>query len=95
MDLYVRLKKHLDFVQQSISGWMTEFQRAMGLNGEMIFSILTENWENKKPIWVMGMLSNFNPETISIVQEDVLDDYLSKEAQKQGKEVHAMETPGV
>ena len=47
MDLYERLKDHLDYVQQAISGWMTENQRAMGLNGELIFSFLTKNWENQ------------------------------------------------
>jgi len=92
-DLYLRLRLHLDYVRRAIASWITADQRGKGLDGDYLFSAITANWERKKPIWVMLMVSTLNAEEVASRGIPVLDLYLLMQAEKQKKRVHAIEQP--
>merc|ERR1719264_2400495 len=92
-DLYMGLRLHLDYVRRTISSWITDDQRAKGLDSEYLFAAITANWERKQPVWVMLMVSTLNAEEIASRGIPVLDLYLLMQAEKQKKRVHAIERP--
>ena len=74
-----------------MSEWVTEEQRAKGLNSSIIFSALTADWENMKPVWAGTMLYLLDRYFVASLGPHPLDLYLEKEAKKQGKQVHGIE----
>lgn len=90
-DLFLRLKHHLSFVRRSIQNWITPDQIDRGLTADYIYATMTSNWERKQPVWVMMMLNSLTKSDIASRGIPVLDLFLQKQAEKQGKKIGAIE----
>ena len=90
-DLYNRLKLHLDYIKHVMPSWITRDQMQKGLYADYLFSTLTTNWERKRPIWIVMMLSSLTKGDIASKGYPVLDLHLSQLAERQRKLVGAIE----
>lgn len=90
-ELYVRLKRHLDYVKQVMPSWMSPDQRGRGLYADYLFSAITGNWERKRPIWVMLMVNSLTESDVKSRGIPVLDLYLAQEAERRNKRMGAVE----
>ena len=90
-DLYNRLKLHLNYIKRVMPSWLTRDQMQKGLYPDYLFSTLTTNWERKRPIWIVMMLSSLTKGDIASKGYPVLDLHLSQLAERQRKLVGAIE----
>lgn len=91
IELYRRLKRHLDYVRGALPTWMTADQRGKGLYAEYLFNAITGNWERKRPVWVMLMINSLTETDIKSRGVPVLDLYLAQQAQRLNKQMGAVE----
>ncbi|RWS14582.1 metalloprotease TIKI2-like isoform X2 [Dinothrombium tinctorium] len=91
IDLYRRLKRHLDYVRTMLPKWLTADQRGKGLYAEYLFNAITGNWERKRPVWIMLMVNSLTESDIRSRGIPVLDLYLAQEAQRMNKKTGAVE----
>ena len=90
-ELYVRLKRHLNYVKHVMPRWMSGDQRGRGLYADYLFSAITGNWERKRPIWVMLMVNSLTESDVKSRGIPVLDLYLAQEAERRNKRMGAVE----
>jgi len=90
-ELYVRLKRHLNYVKHAMPSWMSPDQRGRGLYADYLFSAITGNWERKRPIWVMLMVNSLTESDVKSRGIPVLDLYLAQEAERRNKRMGAVE----
>ncbi|XP_014670320.1 PREDICTED: metalloprotease TIKI1-like [Priapulus caudatus] len=90
-DLYLRLKRHLEYVKTMMPSWMTADQRGQGLYADYLFNAITGNWERKRPVWVMLMVNSLTESDIKSRGIPVLDLYLAQEAERLSKRTGAVE----
>ncbi|XP_046406140.1 metalloprotease TIKI2-like isoform X2 [Ischnura elegans] len=86
-----RLKNHLEYVKRMIPHWMTSDQRDRGLHEDYLFASLTGDWQRKRPVWVMLMVSSLTEGDIKWRGVPVLDLYLAQKALQLRKAVGAVE----
>ena len=55
--VYSRLRSHLGWVRQEMQSWITADQAGRGLYADYLFNAITGNWERKRPVWAMLMVS--------------------------------------
>ncbi|OQV19792.1 Metalloprotease TIKI1 [Hypsibius exemplaris] len=91
VDLFARLKGQLDYVEATLKRWTTPEQKRLGLYSEYLFSALTNNWQRKRPIWVLLMLNSLTESEIKSRGIPVLDLYLAQEATRLQKQTGAVE----
>ena len=91
-DLFARLKIHMEYVRKVMPTWVTDEQKAKGLDAQYLFAVITANWERKRPIWVTLLVNSLTKSDISSRAYPVLDLYLSQLAIKNRKRVSAIET---
>ena len=89
--LYLRLKRHLEYVRDMMPGWMTRDQRDKGLYADYLFNAIAGNWERKRPVWVMLMVNTLTESDIKSRGIPVLDLHLAQEAERLGKLTGAVE----
>ncbi|XP_054162305.1 metalloprotease TIKI2-like [Oppia nitens] len=90
-DLYLRLRRHLDYVRQKLPSWMTPDQRARGYYAQYLYNAITHNWQLKRPVWVMLMINSLTESDIKSKDIPVLDMYLAQEAQRLNKQIGSVE----
>ena len=90
-DMFRRLKRHLEYIKDVMPTWMTDDQRMRGLNADYLFNAITENWERKRPVWVMLMVNSLTEADIRTRDIPVLDLYFAREAERMGKGTGAVE----
>lgn len=90
-DVYSRLRGHLAWVKDQMSGWVTNQQRNRGLHPDYLYSAITGNWERKRPVWAMLMVNGLTKGDIASRGFPVLDLYLAQMAAKLKKKVGAVE----
>ena len=81
----------MDYVRQAMPSWMTLDQLAKGLKADPLFYALTKNLEKKRPFWVASTISILYEGFVASIGIDTLDEYLRKEAIRQGKQVRGVE----
>ncbi|XP_071439062.1 metalloprotease TIKI1-like [Hetaerina americana] len=86
-----RLKSHLEYVRRMMPRWMTSDQRDRGLYADYLYATITGNWERKRPVWVMLMVSSLTEGDIKWRGVPVLDLYLAQKASQLKKAVGAVE----
>ncbi|KAK6179555.1 hypothetical protein SNE40_011885 [Patella caerulea] len=91
VDIYNRLKRHLDYVRDALPEWMTADQKGRGLYPDYLFNAIAGNWERKRPVWVMLMVNSLTEGDIKSRGIPVLDLYLAQMSERQGKVTGAVE----
>ena len=90
--LYLRLKRHLDYVRGTIENWLPKEWRNP-LMAANYFKLLTKNWERKKPIWIVVLIMNdLTPTGVNSNQRLALDLYLGDRARRKRQEVGGLES---
>jgi len=95
--LFVRLRRHLNYVRQSLPAWMEE--ASIGSNrgrstvnaAEYLFDAIAGDWERKRPVYVLLMVNSLTESDIRARGTPVLDLYLAQEADRAGKQLAAVE----
>ncbi|XP_030063409.1 metalloprotease TIKI2 isoform X1 [Microcaecilia unicolor] len=90
-DLYLRLKRHLEYVKLMLPHWMSPDQKGKGLYADYLFNAIAGNWERKKPVWVMLMVNSLTEMDVRSRGVPVLDLYLAQEAERMRKKTGAVE----
>lgn len=57
-----------------------------------LFNAMVGDWESKRPIWILYMLSSLTEENIRLRKIPLLDLFMDNAAQRMGKRVQAVET---
>lgn len=91
LELYFRIRIHLEHVRKAVAGWITEDQRRLNLDPDYLFSRITANWERKRPIWVVLMISSLTKSDVASRGIPVLDLKLSQLASQSRKFIGAIE----
>lgn len=90
-DIYLRLKRHLDYVKLMMPTWVLPDQRGKGLYADYLFNAIAGNWERKRPVWVMLMVNSLTESDVKARGVPVLDLYLAQEAERMRKRTGAVE----
>jgi len=95
--LFVRLRRHLNYVRQNLPAWM----EAAGVGGssdgstlyaaEYLFGAIAGDWERKRPVYVLLMVNSLTESDVRARVTPVLDLYLAQEADRTGKQLAAVE----
>uniref|UniRef100_F6X1I9 Metalloprotease TIKI n=1 Tax=Ciona intestinalis TaxID=7719 RepID=F6X1I9_CIOIN len=94
-DLYLRLKRHLNYVRRAMPSWVTSEQMKKGrfrLTASLMYNEIAGGWERKRPIWIMLMINALTKPDIRSRGLPVLDVHLARQAGVMGKHVGAIET---
>lgn len=91
VDMFNRLKSHLEYVRQKMPSWMSADQKGRGMYADYLFNAIAGNWQRKRPIWVMLMVNSLTESDIKSRGTPVLDLYLAQQAEKIGKVTGAIE----
>lgn len=93
--IYRRLYKHLRYIKKMIPVWLRdkdgEYRLGMAPYADKIFQLLTKDWQQKRPIWVMLMVNSLTESDIKSRGIPVLDQYLASEAARNEKFTGAVE----
>ncbi|XP_041356941.1 metalloprotease TIKI1-like [Gigantopelta aegis] len=90
-DIYLRLKRHLEYVRANIPDWMSADQKGRGIYADYLFNAIAGNWERKRPVWVMLMMNSLTERDIQSRGIPVLDLFLAQSAERVGKVTGAVE----
>ena len=78
-----------------ISVWLRdnegEYRKGMAPYADKIFQLLTKDWQQKRPIWIMLMVNSLTESDIKSRGIPVLDQYLASEAGRNEKFTGAVE----
>ncbi|GAA6079790.1 metalloprotease TIKI2 [Tachysurus ichikawai] len=87
-DIYIRLKRHLDYVRHMMPAWVRAEQR---FYADYLFKAIAGDWERKRPVWVMLMVNSLTEWDVRGRGAPVLDLFLAREAERMGKKTGAVE----
>ncbi|TSY41746.1 Metalloprotease TIKI2 [Bagarius yarrelli] len=87
-DIYLRLKRHLDYVRHMMPAWVRAEQR---FYADYLFKAIAGDWERKRPVWVMLMVNSLTEWDVRWRGAAVLDLFLAREAERMGKTTGAVE----
>jgi len=96
--LYVRLRRHLNYVRQNLPAWMEAAAGGGGGSGRStlyagryLFDAIAGDWERKRPVYVLLMVNSLTESDVRARGTPVLDVYLAQEADRAGKPLAAVE----
>jgi len=95
--LFVRLRRHLNYVRQSLPAWMESAGigdgggRSTLYASEYLFNAIAGDWERKRPVYVLLMVNSLTESDVRARGTPVLDLYLAQEADRAGKQLAAVE----
>lgn len=93
--MYRRLYRHLRYIKKMIPIWLKdndgEYRKGMAPYADKIFQLLTKDWQQKRPIWIMLMVNSLTESDIKSRGIPVLDQYLASEAARNEKFTGAVE----
>lgn len=93
--MYRRLYRHLRYIKKMIPIWLRddegEYRKGMAPYADKIFQLLTKDWQQKRPIWIMLMVNSLTESDIKSRGIPVLDQYLASEAARNEKLTGAVE----
>lgn len=61
-------------------------------HSDLLFNAMVGDWEQKRPIWILYMLSSLTEENIRLRKIPLLDLFMDNAAEGLGKRVQAVET---
>lgn len=96
-DLITRIENYLDKIHRLFPIWLNEGSQSNLIRGglsfsDQLFASVTHNWRQKKPIWVLALISSLTEDNIIQRKTPVLDFFLDNAARNLGKELGALET---
>ena len=93
--MYRRLHRHLRYIRKMIPVWLRdsekEYRSGIAPYADKIFQLLTKDWQQKRPIWIMLMVNSLTESDIKSRGIPVLDQYLAMEAARNEKFTGAVE----
>lgn len=93
---FTRIIRYLRRIRELFPSWMSTDGSSGGtllhLQSSLLFNAATSNWNRKRPIWILLMLSSFTRENIRSRNTPLLDMFLDRGADGLGKTVAAIES---
>jgi len=91
-ELYRRLEEYLQYVKTELPHWLRKHYPGNDYNqADSLFKSKTDNWERKRPIWIMVMLNSLTENGVKSLLMPVLDVYLAHDARQHNKEIGSVE----
>uniref|UniRef100_A0A915IUT0 Metalloprotease TIKI homolog n=1 Tax=Romanomermis culicivorax TaxID=13658 RepID=A0A915IUT0_ROMCU len=88
-DLYKKLETKMSHIRDSIRQWIESHEPQE--DADKVFMRLAGDWQRKRPIWIMLMLSSLSLDGIKNREIPILDLYLAQEALKASKPLGVVE----
>lgn len=93
--LFRRLRRHLRYIRRQMPVWLKgkngDFRHGMAPYADKIFQLLTKDWEQKRPIWIMLLVNSLTESDVKNRGIPVLDQYLALEASRNQQITGAVE----
>ena len=95
-DLIKKIKIYFQKIRQLLPNWLGRDRSSWIGRGrsfsDRLLDAMIYNWEKKRPIWILMLLSSLTEENIRLRNVPVLDQFLDNAAGKMNKTVQALET---
>ena len=95
-DLIEKIKRYFQKIRQLLPNWLGRGRSSWIGRGrsfsDRLLDAMIYNWEKKRPIWILILLSSLTEENIRLRNVPVLDQFLDNAAGKMNKTVQALET---
>ncbi|XP_064385955.1 metalloprotease TIKI homolog [Halichondria panicea] len=94
-DMVQRIEQYLESIRKLFSKWLPQSGSPLlgGVDSDTMFKTMTNGWKNKRPVWILMLISSLTEENIINRNIPLLDLFMDNVAEKLGKEVQAMESP--
>lgn len=93
--LFRRLRRHLRYIRRQMPVWLKgkngDFGHGMAPYADKIFQLLTKDWQQKRPIWIMLLVNSLTESDVKNRGIPVLDQYLALEASRNQQITGAVE----
>ena len=90
-DIYLKFIAYMKHVYAKIGKWLTTSQKHQGLTSEVIFNLLFDGWETRRPIWTFMKIQMVIKSLITSIEYPQLDSYLGDLGRQNGKFVGGIE----
>ena len=90
-DIYLKFIAYMEQVYGKIGKWLTTSQRNQGLTSDIIFNLLFDGWESRRPIWTFMKIQMVIKSLITSIEYPQLDSYLGDLGRRHGKFVGGIE----
>ena len=95
--IYQRISSYLERIKELLPQWLESSSYGHffgpGEQSARVFDAISSGWEQKRPIWLLLMLSSLTEDNIRLRKVPLLDLFLDNAAEGLGKKVQAVETP--
>ncbi len=99
-ETHQRVTRYLTKIKQLLPQWLETSPYAGFFGGgnsasesSSLFEAISRDWERKRPVWILLMLSSLTEENIRLRKVPLLDVFLDNVAEGLGKRVQAVEEP--
>ena len=90
-DIYLKFIAYMKQVYAKIGKWLTTSQKTQGLTADIIFNLLFDGWESRRPIWTFMKIQMVIKSLITSIEYPQLDSYLGDLGRRHGKFVGGIE----
>ena len=92
--LYERIKTYLDTIKELFPLWVHKSGTInFGLSQNNLFNAFIDDWERRRPIWLLFLLNSLTKDTVQNRKILLLDNFLRNAAKGLNKEVNGIENP--
>ena len=95
-ELIQKIQNYFQKIRSLLPKWLNNdystWRISSSAYSNRLFDSITSNWEKKRPIWILIMLSSLTEENIRLRNIPLLDQFLDNAAGEMGKTVQALET---
>ena len=90
-DIYLKFVAYMEHVYAKIGKWLTGSQKNQGLTSDIVFNLLFDGWECRRPIWTLMKMQMVIKSLITSIEYPQLDSYLGDLGRRHGKFVGGIE----
>ena len=92
--VFNKLQNYFKYIQSQISEWLKENKiKDKTESGDKVFQDITQNWERKRPIWILLQLGSLNKEYVQARTVPPLDLYMFLKGKQAEKKIGHLESP--
>uniref|UniRef100_A0A914X7K1 Metalloprotease TIKI homolog n=1 Tax=Plectus sambesii TaxID=2011161 RepID=A0A914X7K1_9BILA len=92
-ELYQRLEQHMLFIKETLPNWIdADGSGNAKEHANYLYKAIVGNWERRRPVWILLMLSSLTEAEVRRSGMPVLDVFLAQEAQARDQRLGSIES---